>query len=518
MIARSPVYGTRGMVVSGHPLASLGGWQTLEQGGSVADAAIAAAAVLAVALPQACTLGGDALVLIHGAGGSGTVGLNASGPAPAEAEPRAFADGIPQRGIRSVSVPGVVGGWEALHRRHGRLPWPRLFERAIELAEDGVPVSRTLAQAIILHREMLEADPACRALLLPGGAPLAAGAVLQQPALAATLRAVAQGGSKAFYEGWPAEALGRLSARHGGLLAAEDLRGYAPEWVEPIETRYRDLTVRVMPPNSFGLLMLLQLNALAGFDLAALGPESAERLALLVAAARAAFAEGRRFVADPRPAPAPVRDLLGPRTTARLREAVSLGVAAALPPNPGGTAVVSVADRAGSGVTLIQSVFLVFGSGVADPETGIVLNNRMIGFTTEPEHPNQVAPGKRPAHTLNPVMAFRDGRLRYLLGTPGGPGQTLTLTQVLVNLVDHGMDLARAVTAPRWSMDLGSEAIVEADIPDPVVERLRVLGQPVERARPGAPFFGSAEAIEVLPNGVLCGAADHRRDAHAVGA
>jgi gamma-glutamyltranspeptidase/glutathione hydrolase len=516
--ARAPVLGSRGMVVAGHPAAALAGWRMLDEGGSVADAAIAAAAVLAVALPQACTVGGDAFALVHDAATGRTHGLNASGPAPAAATPAAYADGLPQRGARAANVPGVVAGWEALHRRCGRLPWAAVLARAIELAERGVPVCRGLAAASAQYQEVVHADEGSRAVFLDRGRPLALGAPLRQPALALTLREIAEGGGRAFYEGRAAESIAATAARLGGLLTAADFHGYAPEWVAPLATGYRHLTVRALPPNASGVLMLMQLNALGAVDLAKHAADSAERLACLMAAARAAFAEGRRALADPRAAPVDVAALLGPATTARLRDAVARGGGGAGLPNRGGTSTVSVADRAGNAVTLIQSVFLVFGSGVTDPGTGVLLNDRMLGFTTERGHPNEVAPRKRPAHTLNPVMAFdAAGRLRYCLGTPGGPGQTLTLTQTLSLCVDHGLDLAAAVEAPRWSMDLGATAILESAFSEAVVARLRALGHEVERAGPGAPFFGSVEAIEALPTGALAGVADPRRDAGAAG-
>ncbi|MBI2821327.1 MAG: gamma-glutamyltransferase [Acidobacteria bacterium] len=516
--ARAPVFGSRGMVVSGHPSASLAGWKMLEAGGSVADAAVAAASMLAVVLPQACTLGGDAFILIHDAVKGTTVGLNASGPAPAALRAETFAGGIPRDGPLAATVPGVVAGWHEMQRRFGRLPWKEVLAPAIAAAEQGFPASAALARAAADYRSLLESDPASASLFLPAGSPLAAGQVLRQPQLAVTLREIATDGADAFYRGRPAASIARACNARGGLLQDADFHRYRPEWVEPLATSYRDLRVGAMPPNSFGLLMLLQLNVLEDFDLAALPVGSAARCALLMSAARAAFAQGRRAIADPAAGSLPVTEVLSPEATRRMREAARRALTGPLAANQGGTAVVSAADAAGNGVTLVQSIFLLFGSGVTDPESGVLLNNRMTGFTTEPGHPNQVAPGKRPAHTLSPAMAFQDGRLRFLLGTPGGPGQTLTLTQVLSNVVDLKMDLAAAVEAPRWSMNLAGEAILEASAAEQTLAELRRLGSPAQRAPSGSPFFGSAEVIEILPNGVLCGAADSRREALAVGA
>ncbi|MBI4455120.1 MAG: gamma-glutamyltransferase [Acidobacteria bacterium] len=514
---RAPVFGKRGMVVSGHPTASLAGWKILEAGGSVVDAAVASAAVLAVVLPQSCTLGGDAFMLIYDGVQRTTVGLNASGPAPATCTVETFASGIPQTGPLSVTVPGVVAGWDAAHQRLGRLAWQEVLAPAISAAEQGFPVSRGLTAAIAQQRALLEADPAMAALFLPGGRTLAAGQILRQPALAATLREIAASGSQAFYSGRPATSLSLACQSRGGLLHSSDFHNYRPEWTEPLATRYRHVTVRTMPPNSFGLLLLLQLNVLEGFNLAGLSKDPATRLALLIGAARAAFGKGRRAIADPAFGQLPIAEILGPQATERLRAAARKAIVEIAEANRGGTALVSVADNVGNGVVLIQSIFHLFGSGVLDAETGVILNNRMTGFTTEAGHPNQVAPRKRPAHTLSPAMVFHEGHLRFLLGTPGGPGQTVTLTQVLTNLVDLGMDLEQAVETPRWSLDLAGKALVEHGIDDPVLARLHALGYQVERGPAGSLFFGSAEAIALLPGGVLCGAADGRREACVVG-
>jgi gamma-glutamyltranspeptidase/glutathione hydrolase len=375
-----------------------------------------------------------------------------------------------------------------------------------------------VAGAIAQYQWLLEGDPALAALFLPGGKPLAAGDLLRQPALAETLRGIADGGADAFYCGRAAESLSRTCEMRGGLLRRADFQRYRPDWVEPLETRYRDVTVRVMPPNSFGLLLLLQLHVLQGFDLSSLPVASASRYSLLMGAAGAAFREGRRAIADPACNSLPVVALLGREATERMRAAAGEVPAAGNFSNQGGTAIVSAADAAGNGVTLVQSVFLPFGSGVADSETGVLLNNRMTGFSTDPGDPNCVAPSKRPAHTLCPAMALQGERLRFLLGSPGGPGQTLTLAQVLSNLLDLNMDVSEAVEAPRWSMNLEGNAILETSIGEETLAQLRRLGHRVERGSAGALYFGSAEVIEVLPGGALCAAADWRRDASAVGA
>ena len=516
-IARSPVYGMNAMVVSGHSQASISGLRVLERGGSLVDAMIAASATLSVVLPHATSLGGDAFILFHDAGEGRTHGMNASGHAPAGATLEAYADGIPSRGPLAASVPGMVRGWERMHQRHGRLAWADLMEDAVRLAE-AHPVSRVLAAALHLFREDVEGDPGLRDIYYPDGEPLPAGAIVRQPALARSLRLIAEQGSKAVYEGEIAASIGACSQAHGGVMTAGDFAGYEPEWVEPLTGAYRGLTIRVMPPNSYGVLMLMQLNALDGIPPADLAGDDAERLACFMRTQRAVFAEGRDLIADPRTNPVPVNDMLGAAATARLRDAArgATRTAEAVSHPAGGTSCIVLADGEGNGISVVQSVFHVFGGAFLDPGTGFHMNNRMTGFSTDPGHAGVLAPGKRPAHTLNPVVVLDGGALRYLMTTPGGPSQTLSHVQILSNLVDRGIELTAAIEAPRWSIDLGGETLLDEAYPDDVAERLAARGLPVKRAA-GASYFGSAKVIERRADGVLLGAADTRREAYAVG-
>ena len=515
-IPRSPVYGTKGMVVSGHSLASTAGYSVLERGGSVIDAAVAASAVLSVVIPQATSLGGDAFFLYHDAEAGRTVGLNATGHAPEGATPEVFKDGMLVRGPLAASVPGMVRGLERIHERYGRLPWAGLFDAATEIAE-AHPASRILANALGLYRADVDADPGLKAVYVPDGGALQAGDIVRQPALAQAIRDIAKDGSAVFYEGRIARSIGDYCQARGGLLGAADFEGYEPEWVEPLTTDYRGRTVAVMPPNSYGLLMLMQLNGLSGIDSGELADDDAFRLACLMRAMQAAFAEGRRHIADPKTYQAPIDDLLGPATTAKLQDAVANGSPKRAVGGRGGTSCIVIADSAGNGLSLVQSVFHQFGSAVLDPGSGVLLNNRMMGFTNDPSNPSVVAPGKRPSHTLNPALVRDGGKLRYLLATPGGPSQTMTIIQVLTNLVDRGMELTAAIDAPRWSVNLDGGMLLEEGYAPEVGAELTGLGQETTPAS-GALFFGSTKTIEVLANGVLCGAADTRREASAVGA
>jgi len=492
-------HGTRHAIVSGHPLASLAGRDVLARGGSAADAAIAAAAVLAVVLPQACTLGGDAFALTYEARTGRICGLNASGRSGRNAVRRRFDDGIPERGAAAIAVPGVVDGWGVLHARHGRLPWTSLLAPAIALADEGFAVSPGLAAATRQYRALILADDGMQAVIARDQGELEAGTRWRQPALARTLAQVAEEGPDTFYRGAVARSLMTTLEARGAAITAEDLAHHRSQWVEPIVEPYRGLDVALMPPNSYGLYMALQLRALVDHPEDLRGAD-AVRLGRLITAMREAFAVGDRRVADP--------DMQAEQP-----------LAARTPPgqpNRGGTAVVSVVDRDGNAAVLVQSIFLLFGSAVADAASGVIFNNRMIGFVTTPGHANEVGPGKRPAHTLNPVIVTRDHSLAYCLGTPGGPGQTLTLTQVLSGLVDRRMSLPQAIAAPRWSTDLEGEVLIERGFGDAVLGALNGQGTQARFGESTSPFFGSAEIIERRSDGTLVACADWRREASAL--
>lgn len=502
---------SRAMVVSGHDKATQTAIHVLQRGGTIADAAVAGAAVLSVALPHACGLGGDAFILVHNAKTGLTQGINASGMSPALAVRQGFPDGLKERGPLSCNVPGMVAGWQALHDRFGGMPWEEVLQPAIHLANAGVEASNILARATAQHHAMLANDPGSSKLFLHDGQPLNVGDVLRQPALARTMQAIATEGSRSFYKGEIARSIAQACEAAGGLIRESDLAAYKPEWVDAISTVYGGHEVRTMPPNSYGLYLLLQLMALEDSSTnRAEGLDSPARIARLIHAAQAAFAVGARAVADPDPryAADTAAMLLGAEGKKLLQEA-----SPGRPANRGGTAVITIADKDGNAVTIIQSVFLVFGSGISDAETGVLLNNRLYGFTLEENHPNEVGPHKRPAHTLCPAMVFKDNRLRYALTTPGGPGQTLTIAQVIQALIEEGSSLSEAILAPRWTMDLSGTSLFEDRMSASLVEGVRGLGVPMTAAEPGSPYFGSVKGVALQRDGLLLGAADDRRDA-----
>jgi gamma-glutamyltranspeptidase len=513
---RAPIFGSRAMVVSGHAAASQAGIAIHRRGGNAADAMIAASAALTVVLGHATSLGGDCFILYHEGESGRVLGLNASGFAPQAATPERFGGGMKAQGPLAPVVPGLVSAWETMHRRFGKLPWPDLFVEAIALAE-AHPISAVLARNIAMSRTALAADPGCAALYLPGGRPLGLGETLRQPELADTLRQIAEGGAETFYRGPIAERSDAYFAERGGMMRAADLAAFTPLWVEPASTTYRGHRVCVMPPNSYGSLLLMQLNGLKALERGTLVADPARRIGYQMSAMKAAFANGVPLIADPKAVPDAVDRMLAPDMTERLQRAVLGEAPSPRIPDRSGTSCLLVADASGNAVCVVQSVFAVFGSYFRDPATGILFNNRMAGFTATPGEANTVAPGKRPAHTLCPVMVQRDGRLRYVLASPGGLSQTVTNTQVLGRLIDDGVDIAAAVEAPRWCNHThGSDFLLEREVPEEFIPVLAAMGHKARRAED--PFYyGSAKALEILPSGNFAGAGDHRREAFALG-
>lgn len=501
--------GRRGMVVAGHPLAVDAGLRMLDMGGSSADALIASAAALCVMIPQAVTLGGEAFGLFYDASQASVLGLNASGRSPQNAAVARLTVEEREAGALASTVPALVRGWEAAHARFGRLEWSKLFEPAIALADKGVPTSRVLARALQSKLQLVTADPGLAALLVPEGHPLAAGDALRQLALAKTLRELAANGASAFYHGPIAESLVARLRRGGGLLDLCDLARCTTDWVEPVALPYRGYKAIAVPPNSFGVLALLQLQRIAtnGVDLSRL--RDSERIKQLVEAAEHAFSYAAPLISDVA-APA---ELAGELLDGR---APSPGTARSYH-YPAGTAVTMAIDGEGNASVLVESIFTLFGSGVFDPVTGIIFNNRMRAFDDNPTSPNALAPNKRPAHTLSPMMLLQEGRPRILLGTPGALGQTVTLVQIITNYIDRAMAMEDSLAAPRWSYDLDNRVILEAGVSREADAALEAISVEAHRPTGDTPFFGSVKAVTVSSDGRLDGFADPRREGAAGG-
>ncbi len=512
---RAPVYGGKLMVVTGHTAASLAALDAHRRGGNVIDAAIAASATLCVTVGQATTIGGDCFVLYHEAATGKTHALNASGVAPTGATPDRFRDGMKVHGPLAAVVPGLVRGWEALHGKFGKLAWGELFGDAIAAAE-GYPISYILGARLPEDAAALSADPGCAGVYLPGGKHLHLGETLRQTALAKSLGEIAGQGPDTFYKGRIARDIAAAFERAGGLVTAADLAAYKPMWVEPMSTEYRGHRVSVMPPNSCGGLLLMQLDGLSALTSEELTADPARKLAYQMSAMKAAFEHGQPLVADPAEIPGAPARMLAPEMKAKMQAAVRGLTAKGKVPGSGGTACVLIADAQGNMICIVQSIYNVFGSMFMDPATGILFNNRMQDFAHEPGKPGSVGPGKRPFHTLCPILVHRDGRPRFALASPGGISQTLTGAQILTELLDRGCDVAAAVEAPRWCNRKGGDFLIEPSFPEAMPEALARYGHKTRRG--GDPyFFGSAKCIEWLPSGNLAGAGDHRREAFVVG-
>jgi gamma-glutamyltranspeptidase/glutathione hydrolase len=538
---RSVVLARQGLIATSQPLASAAGLRVLQEGGNAVDAAVTAAAVLAVVEPTMTGIGGDLFAIVHDGTSRQLRGLNASGRAPFAATPEAFARrglaAIPARGILAVTVPGAVDGWAELLRTHGTITLERALSPAIEYARDGYAVSEVVAHQWASVTDVLAADPIARRVFLVEGRAPRAGEVVRNPELARTLDAVARGGRDAFYRGPIARAIAGDARQRGGLLEERDFAEHRSDWVEPVSTTYRGYSVFELPPNTQGVAALEMLNILEGFDLRALGHNSAAYLHLLVEAKRIAWADRDAYVADPAATPqAALRMMLSKEYAARRRSGIDpsraageyapgqpeparpSGDVAAAPPTEegrdrGDTVYLAVADRHGNVVSLIQSLFSSFGAGIVAGETGVVLHNRGSAFRLD-DHPNRVAPHKRPFHTLVPAMVLKAGRPWLSYGVMGGDMQAQGHVQVLVNLIDFGMNVQEAGEAARVRHTSAGLAVESA-----IAEGVRAeLARRGHRIVPGSDVFGGFQGILIDPaTGVLMGGSDPRKDGLAVG-
>ena len=532
---RPSVMGRNGIVASGHALASQAGIQTLMAGGNAVDAAIATAAALGVVEPAGSGVGGDGFILIYWAKTGEVSALNATGPAPGAATRERYlaAGGIPMKGIKSVSVPGLVDGWLIAHERYGALSLEKVFRPAISLCEEGFPVSHLLAEQLQGEHGRFAADPHTRVVFTKDGGPIPTGSLLCNPNLGTTLRKIAQDGRKTLYEGEIARAIAEFSRARDGLLTEEDLGNYHAHWAEPIHVNYRGYEVYEMPPNSSGHILLQELNIVELFDLQSMGCNTAESIHMMVEAKKLAFADREKYMADPKWVDIPMEGMLSKSYAAEQAERIDLeraavDVAAGGPEAHEDTTCFCTADRAGNLVCILQSIQSGFGSSLIAGETGILLNNRMTYWHLEERHPNCLMPGKRVRHTMNPVIVTKDGRPVLTCGTPGADTQVQTNLQLVTHMLDFGMTPQEAVAAPRWR---SLQNPMESTIPHVCSNNLQledrfqaeVQGELAQRGHElelvgdwGGP--GSAQAIMVHPeSGALIGGSDPRRDGYAVG-
>ncbi|MFY1689329.1 gamma-glutamyltransferase family protein [Plantactinospora sp. WMMB782] len=543
---RQPLFAPHGAVATSQPLAAAAGLAVLRRGGNAVDAALATAITLTVVQPGSNDIGGDLFAIVWD--GERLHGLNASGRSPARltrelvlaatggrgAEPtpghggaQAVGPAMPARGWLPVTVPGAPAGWRDLHERFGRLPFAELFTDAVGYAEHGFPVSPRVAaswaRSVELHAGLTGAEYAewGRVFTVDGGRAPRVGQRWRNPDAAGTLRRIAATGAADFYTGRIAETLAGCAARTGGLLDGDDLAGHASTWVQPVRAGYRGHEVWELPPNGQGVAALLALNILDGVEPSGLDP--VERLHWQVEAVKLGFADAHAYVADPDRVSVPTADLLTPEYAAARRELVTAAAGTPPPGDParGGTVYLCAADQGGMMVSLIQSNYLGFGSYVVPAGLGFGLQNRGAGFSLDPAHPNVVAPGKRPFHTIIPGFLTRDGEPVGPFGVMGGHMQPQGHVQVVSATVDDGLDPQAALDRPRWYWHAGRSLLVEPGLgsggvgPD-VVGGLRARGHEVT-VEPDASAFGYGQAIWRLPDGGYVAGSEPRADGCAVG-
>jgi gamma-glutamyltranspeptidase/glutathione hydrolase len=525
---RSMVISTRGIVASEHPAASLAGATILARGGHAVDAAIAANAMMGVVSPNANGLGGDLFAIVYDARTRRLRGINASGWAPAGLsidflQARGMAT-MPQAGIHPVTVPGVVAGWSLLHEDFGRQSLADVLAPAVKAAEQGVPVAEFIAAEWASSQTVLQSHEETARTYMPGGTPPRVGEVFRNPALARTLRQVGQGSRDAFYAGEIAQAILACSARLGGTMVASDLADFAAERISPLSTTYRGWTVCELPPNGQGISALMMLNIMEQFPIGEYGHNSAAALHVMIEAKKLAYADMARHLADPRFSPVPVDALLskdyararaGLIDTWRAQADVAPG---ALPVHAGDTTYLCAVDRDGNVVSLIQSNFANFGSGLVPDGLGFVLQNRGGLFNLQPGHPNALAGRKRPLHTIIPGF-MSDGSRHIAFGIMGGWNQSQAHAQFVSNVVDHGLNIQAALEAPRFTKLTfdGCDVTMEDRVPESVRAALGVKGHEIEVQGGYSSMVGGGQSVmRDVDAGVNYGASDPRKDGAAI--
>ena len=528
---RSKIATQFGIVAASQPLAARAGVQILERGGHAVDAAIAANAVMGVVEPEMNGIGGDLFAMVSESSGGEPQGLNAGGWAPAGLTPGLLkAQGLqdmPFSGIHTVTVPGAVAGWAALHRRFGRLPMADLLAPAIYYADAGFPVTDVIADYWAGAITKLSREPLAEETFLPNGRAPRAGEIFKNPRLASTLRLIAQRGAAGFYEGKTAEAIVAISREKGGAMTLADLKEYKAEWVDPISTTYRGWTVYELPPNTQGIAALIMLNLMEQYPLAQYGFQSTQTMHVMIEAKKLAYADMLRYVADPHFSNVPVGPLLSkPHAVERANLIDSRKAACDVQPSRvtgvttaqgGDTIYLSVIDKDGNIVSLIQSLYSSFGSGIVAPDTGVMLHNRGALFTLEPGHPNLLAGRKRPLTTLVPAFMSKDD-VKIGFGIMGGFNQAQAHAQFVSNVVDFGLDVQEALEAGRFTKISfgGCDVDVEELVPEKTRADLEALGHEITVVPPRSGVFGYGQAVMGNGAGVHFGGSEPRHDGEAI--
>jgi gamma-glutamyltranspeptidase/glutathione hydrolase len=534
--SRSEVIAVHGMAATSHPLATQVALDMLKAGGTAVDAAIAANATLGLMEPTGCGIGGDLFAIAWDAENEELTGLNASGRSPGSLALEYLREQglqqVPYLGPLSVSVPGAVDGWFELHDRYGRLPMNDLLAPAVRYAREGFPVSEVIADGWQADAEERREYPGFSDTFMPGGAPPGKGDIFRNPRLADTYEQIAAGGREAFYKGDIARKIDAYMAEHGGFLRYEDLAAHESEWVDPLSTSYRGYDIYELPPNGQGIAALQMLNILEGYDLRGMGFGSAAYIHTFVEAKKLVYEDRARFYADPAFYQAPIDRLISKSYAAERRRLIDPDRAAPAYPagdamlETGDTIYLTVADEQGNMISLIQSNYGGMGSGMTPGDLGFGLQNRGALFCLENGHPNVFEPGKRPFHTIIPAFVMKDGEPWMSFGVMGGGMQPQGHVQILVNMIDFGMNLQEAGDAARIRhtgssqptgevMSDGGTVYLESAISDAARDELRKMGHEIGTERT---TYGGYQAIRRDPEqGVYYGASESRKDGQAAG-
>jgi gamma-glutamyltranspeptidase/glutathione hydrolase len=515
---RQPICASN-VVATSQPLATQAGVAMLARGGSAVDAALATAITLTVVEPCSNGIGSDLFAILWD--GDALAGLNASGRAPAAWSRERFAcrRSMPQRGWETVTIPGAVSGWVALSQRYGKLPFADLFEPAIRYARDGYAVSPVIAEKWALATAVMPQGLGWQEHFLIAGRAPAPGERFASPAMARTLERIGATRGEAFYRGELTDAIVKHAAAHGAAHVRGDFERHTVDWMTPLSIDYRDVTVHEIPPNGQGIAALMALGMLETLDLRALPPDSVASQHLQIEAMKLAFADAHRYVADAASMPVSPAALLDPqylRERARLIDPARAQTFGPGEPARGGTVYVCAADSHGMIVSLIQSNYMGFGSGVVVPDTGISLQNRGTGFSLEHGHPNEVAGGKRPFHTIIPGFMTRNGAPLAAFGVMGGPIQPPGHVQTVIRMTDYAMNPQAALDAPRWKVNAGRSIDLEAGASPALREGLIALGHVLESVPDSYMDFGAGQVILETDTGYIA-ASDPRRDGQAAG-
>lgn len=519
LVPRRPVW-ARNMVATSQPLSAQAGLAMLYRGGNAVDAAIAAAVCQAVVEPTSTGVGGDAFAMVWA--NDGLEGLNASGRSPRRWTPERFAglDTMPFRGWESVTVPGAVSAWIELWRKHARLPLKTLFEPAIEYARDGFVVLPSAAALWAREADLLAGQPGFADTFMPEGRAPQAGERFANPLLAQSLEMIADTEGAAFYSGELAQKIADFADRHGAVLDREDLAGHRAEWATPLSVRFRDVELHEMPPNGFGISALMALGMLEHTDIDRHDPDGAIAMHLQIEAMKLAFADAHEYIADADHIAIDPKSLIDPEYLRERARLISMDRAASPKPGTpkhGGTIYVTAADADGMMVSLIQSTFVGFGSGIVVPGTGIHLHNRGAAFTLEAGHANRVAGGKRPAHTIIPGFLTRDGQPHMSFGVVGGPMQPQAHIQLVLRTQLYGQNPQMALDAPRWLSMQDGHVAFEAQVSRDAIKSLEALGHiPVHQTPDNSWGFGGGQIVARWEGGYL-GGSDFRKDGSVVG-